>query len=202
MKSKNRRFITIFLVFITALMFQSVSGQKTVRTVESVEIQGNSNLTDEQILRFVKVRPGFVFDEEKMDEDLNALRSLENLDDRYVKISPEQTATGNVRLIIQVREQPVIKELDIKGLKYVSKGEILGIMNTEKLAIGTAYNYKNARSAYTPIKEFLAERGFPDAKVTIFEEQLTPNTVKVGFLIEEKPEKNTNRKTVNENQPE
>lgn len=180
------KFMAFFLILFGLFLVQDMSAQQVVRTVEAVDVQGNKEYTDEQILKYIKTGPGQRFDEEIMDEDLQKLRSLDIFDGRYVKFSKEQLTNGNVRLILIVRELPMIKEVEVKGLKYASKMKILNIMNAWNLTAETPYNYKNARSAYKPIKEYLAKQGFPDAKVTIFEEQLSSKTVKVGFLIDEK----------------
>ena len=79
------------------------------RLVESVEIIGNRKLTAEQILSWIKTRPGDTYREEQVKRDFDAILATGYFDKTQTRAIIEDGVRGGVRLIFEVVELPAIK---------------------------------------------------------------------------------------------
>jgi outer membrane protein assembly factor BamA len=115
-----------FLFFISLILTFScedaerVLAQGDLRTVESVDIQGNRIYSDKLLFKFIKTKPGQKLTREAAD-DLMTLQSLGIFDKRNVELIIEPTSKNKVAVIFQVLELPIIKKVKIDGLKYLMK---------------------------------------------------------------------------------
>lgn len=186
---KHKIFILLFTFVLTLSLgsFERVLGQVNTKFVELVDIQGNRIYTDEDILKYIKTKQRQKLAQITADEDLKTLQSLDFLDKRNVKLIVESVSKNKVAVIFQVRELPIIKIVEIDGLKYLTKEEILNELRNDKIEVEKPYDYEKMCGASKRISAYLAERGFFDVKITLFEEQLSATTIRIGFLIDELP---------------
>jgi len=98
---------------------------KLQQMVESVDIQGNRRLRDEDLLYYIKTRAGDIYDPAQVERDLKELLSLSFFDKVETKVLTEPGARGGVNVIFQVKELPIIRDLQFEGLKAVPESDVL-----------------------------------------------------------------------------
>ena len=70
--------------------------------VESVDIQGNRRLRDEDLLYYIKTRQGDIYDPAALERDLRELLSLNFFDKTATRVLTEDGIRGGVNVIFEV----------------------------------------------------------------------------------------------------
>jgi outer membrane protein insertion porin family len=183
------KFQPIFIIFFICVFALVTTAQKQERLVEALDIQGNRRLKDVDLIEHIKTRPGDLFDEKQVKEDLKSLQALGLFNKKNTSFLIEKGVRGGVNVIFEVQELPLIAEVDFGCLRFVSKDELISELRAQNVKIesGEVYNFENLQSARRIIQEFLEKRGFSESKVEIYEESVSATTVKIGFHIKEMP---------------
>src|SRR5438093_457576 len=88
--------ISLLLVGLsTAFFTSSILAQRT-KLVETLELLGNRRLIQEEILRYIKTRPGQEYNEKQAQEDLQSLLRLGQFNALRTKVSTEVGVRGGV----------------------------------------------------------------------------------------------------------
>ena len=155
--------------------------------VESVEIEGNRRLRDEDILYHIQTRPGDVFNEAQIQRDYQALLNLPFFDKTKVRVSTTDGPRGGKVVIFDVVELPVIRELTFKGLKSVGEADVLKEFREQRVGIAREQTYDPVKvnNARRVIKELLAQRGHPNAVVTPESEEVSATSISLTFNVDE-----------------
>ncbi len=180
--------LLLLAVFAAFLFVPNVVAQKQGKLIENLDIQGNRRLTDEEILKHIKTRPGERLDEKQLQADLQSLMKLGLFHTTHTKVLTEIGVRGGVNVVFEVYELPLIVELKFDGLRYVTKEELLAELREQKAEImaDKPYQPEKMRKAQQVILEYLVKkRGFVDAKVFVTEKQVSATTVKIAFVIDE-----------------
>ena len=159
------------------------------RLVERLEIIGNRRLTAQQIMSWIRTKPGEPYDGELLQSDLQVVLSKRYFDTLQTRVRTEEGPRGGIDVIFEVAELPIISEVKIKGvtpgpeLLVASKLALVGIDKDEPFESG------RAKIGASVIKQFLESKGWRDVKVETSSENLNASTVKVTFSISgQKPE--------------
>ncbi len=157
------------------------------QVVESVDIQGNRRLRDEDLLYYIKTRPGDVYDPASLERDLKELLSLNFFDKTATRVLTEEGVRGGVNVIFEVRELAIIRDLQFKGSKAIQESDILKEFREKRVGISkeAVYDPVKARNATRILREMLASKGFPNAKVTVQEDEVSATSIAVTFNIEQ-----------------
>lgn len=155
--------------------------------VENIDIQGNRRLRDEDLLYYIKTRAGDVYSPQQLERDLKELLSLNFFDKVETKVFTEPGVRGGVNVIFQVKELPIVRELVFEGLKAVPESDVLKAFREQRVGISkeAVYNPVNAQKGIRVIRELLAGKGFPNAKVTIRSEEVSATSVGVYFEVDQ-----------------
>ena len=155
--------------------------------VESVDIQGNRRLRDEDLLYYIKTRPGDVFSRERIELDLRELLQLTFFDKIKTRVLTEEGVRGGVNVIFEVVELPIIRDLQFEGLKAVPESEVLKAFREQRVGISkeSVYDPVKARSAIRVIREQLASKGFPNATVEVKEEEVSATSTAITFVVDQ-----------------
>lgn len=195
-----RLFGLILLIFISlAASFPARADEKakiTLKTetllarqqlVENVIFQGNRRLRSDDLLYYVKTRPGDVFDPQQLERDLKELLSLNAFDKIASRVLTEPGVRGGVNVIFEVKELPVIRDLQFEGLKAVPESDVLKAFREQRVGISkeATYNPANAQKGIRVIRELLASKGYPNAKVTIQEDEVSATSNAVTFKVDQ-----------------
>jgi outer membrane protein insertion porin family len=155
--------------------------------VESVDIQGNRRLRDEDLLYYIRTREGDVFNPQQLERDLRELLSLNFFDKTSTRVLTEPGVRGGVNVIFEVRELPIIRDLQFKGAKAVPESDILKAFREQRVGISreSVYDPVKARNATRILRELLASKGYPNAAVTVREEEVSATSVAITFDVDQ-----------------
>src|SRR5215203_6854022 len=165
----------------------SSASEARQQIVETVDIQGNRRLKDDDLLYYIKTRPGDVFNRAALERDLQELLSLNFFDKVKTRVLTEEGVRGGVNVIFEVAELPVIRDLQFEGLKAVPESDVLKAFREQRVGISkeSIYNPVNAQKGIRVIREQLASKGFPNAKVTVKDEEVSATSTAVTFVVEQ-----------------
>ena len=157
------------------------------QVVESVDIQGNRRLRDEDLLYYIKTRAGDVYDPAALERDLKELLSLNFFDKTATRVLTEPGVRGGVNVIFEVRELPIIRDLQFSGLKAVQESDVLKAFREKRAGVSkeSVYDPVKAKNATRILRELLAAKGYPNAKVDVKEEEVSATSVAVTFDIDQ-----------------
>ena len=127
------------------------SFKKSQQVVESVDIQGNRRLRDEDLLYYIKTRPGDTYDPAALERDLKELLSLNFFDKTATRVLTEEGVRGGVNVIFEVRELAIIRDLQFKGMKALQESDVLKEFREKRVGI-------SKESVYYPHKALNATR--------------------------------------------
>lgn len=161
--------------------------QDAQQLIESVDIQGNRRLRDEDILYYVQARPGDVFNQQQIERDLQAIQALGFFDKTATRVLTEEGVRGGVNVIFEVKELPIIRDIQFEGLKSVPESDVLKAFREQRVGISkeSIFDPVKARNAMRVIKELLASSGRPNATIEIREDEVSATSVAVTFVINE-----------------
>ncbi|MBS1796863.1 MAG: outer membrane protein assembly factor BamA [Acidobacteria bacterium] len=144
-------------------------------------------MKDEDLLYYIKTRPGDVFNREQLERDLKELLSLNFFDKVKTRVLTEEGVRGGVNVIFEVAELPIIRDLQFDGLKAVPESDILKAFREQRVGISkeAIYNPVNAQKGVRVIREQLASKGYPNAKVTIKEEEVSATSTAITFVVDQ-----------------
>jgi outer membrane protein insertion porin family len=161
------------------------AGPAVQQVVESVDIQGNRRLRDEDLLYYIKTRPGDIFDPAALERDLRELLSLNFFDKTATRVLTEDGIRGGVNVIFEVRELPIIRDLVFKGTSSITESDILKEFRERRVGISkeSTYDPVKSRVATRVLREMLAAKGYPNATVEVVEEEISATSIALTFNI-------------------
>ncbi|HEY0050759.1 MAG TPA: outer membrane protein assembly factor BamA [Pyrinomonadaceae bacterium] len=160
---------------------------KPQQLVEEVDIQGNRRLRDEDLLYYIKTRAGDVFNPQQLERDLRELLSLNFFDKTATRVLTEEGVRGGVKVIFEVQELPIIRDLRFEGNEAVPESEILKQFREQRVGISkeAVFDPVKVNAAKRVIRELLASKGFPNATITEKIETVSATSVAVTFEVEQ-----------------
>jgi outer membrane protein insertion porin family len=182
----------LFLNGIMAIAFiltlpGRAAAQQTQRVVESVEISGNRRLRRDDILYYVQTRPGDTYNEQQVQRDFQAILALGFFDKTATRVVTEEGARGGVNIIFEVKELPIIRDLQFDGLKSVPESDVLKTFRERRVGVSkeSIYDPVKVRNAIRVLKELLAAHGHPNATVVERLDEVSATSTAVTFEIDE-----------------
>ncbi len=165
----------------------SAAANKQQQIVESVDIQGNRRLRDDDLLYYIKTRTGDIYSSAALEYDLKQLLALNFFDKTATRVFIEQGVRGGVNVIFEVRELPIIRDLTFEGSKAVPESDILKAFREQRAGISkeSIYDPVKSRNAVRILRELLASKGYPNAKVEVKEEEVSATSVALTFVVDQ-----------------
>ncbi len=152
--------------------------------IVKIEVVGAQKQTPETVI----FKSGLKTGEDVRDVDFSAvldkLWKTGSFDD--IKLELED-APGGKKLVIRIKERPLIKEVDYRGGTEIGLTSIKDKIKEKKLTINpdTVYDPDSARKVKNQIVEMAAEKGFRNPVVDITLEPLGPGVARLVFDIKE-----------------
>ena len=161
--------------------------QTQQRLVESVDITGNRRLRKEDLLYYVQTKAGDTYNEAQVQRDLQALLALGFFDKTSTRVSIEEGTRGGVNVIFEVKELPIIRDIQFEGLKSVSESDVLKAFRERRIGVSkeNIYDPVKVRNAIRVIKELLAAKGHPNATVQAPTEEVSQTSIAINFVVNE-----------------
>ncbi len=166
---------------------KKVEREQVQQLVESVDIQGNRRLKDPDLLYYIRTRPGDVYDKAVLERDLKELLSLNFFDKTETRVLTEPGVRGGVNVIFEVKELPIIRDLQFEGAKAIQESDILKAFRENRVGISkeSVYDPVKARTAKRILREMLASKGYPNAKIEVEEEEVSATSTAITFRIDQ-----------------
>lgn len=127
----RRKFSFVLVLAMAVAMLPSLSlpaFAQEGKKVTQVVITGNQNINKETIENVVKLAPGDSYAKEAVDRDRETITRLGYFS--AVPVRTEDTPDG-VRVIFDVVENPMVREIIIVGSQPIAESSILGLMRTK-----------------------------------------------------------------------
>src|SRR6266480_1635328 len=184
----------LLLIFVSGIVLlhsisapRPVNAQQSQRLVESVDITGNRRLREDDILYYVQTRPGDPFNEQQIQRDLQTILGLGFFDKTATRVLTEEGSRGGINVIFEVKELPIIRDLQFEGLKSVPESDVLKAFRERRVGVSkeSIYDPVKARNAIRVIKELLAAHGHPNATVEERGEEVSATSRAITFVVNE-----------------
>jgi outer membrane protein insertion porin family len=191
---RNIQICTVLLLaFLTGTMADagmkplSVAVQASRSIVQGVEVRGNRRVPGDRIHAELRTKRGDPVDLSTVSRDIHALYSLGYFDD--VQFETEN-ANGGPIIIFSVKEKPLIRAFQYKGVHSATTTEIeQAVALAQKgLIPESPYSLAKATETATVLKAILASKGHPNATIGIATEPVPPNSLNVIFVVDEGPQ--------------
>ncbi|MBC7931644.1 MAG: outer membrane protein assembly factor BamA, partial [Rubrivivax sp.] len=155
--------------------------------VESVEVEGNRRLRDEDVLYHIQTRAGDPYNKEQVQRDLQALLNLPFFDKTETRVATQDGTRGGTIVIFYVKELPIIRDLTFKGLSSVGEADVLKEFREQRVGVTkeTTFDPVKLNNAKRVLKELLAQRGHPNATIDVESEEISQTSVALTFNIDE-----------------
>ncbi len=162
--------INIFLVFFF-FIFSSIP---RAEIIEQINIEGNKRISSETIKMFAEVSINEDLFESDLNKILKKLYETNFFDLVSVKIK-------NKILIINVKENPIIQNIDYKGIK--SSNLLKELKDEAVLRSRSSFNKILLEKDKMKIINFLKERGYYFSEIEISKEDLGDNKINLTYNI-------------------
>src|SRR5215471_14898547 len=183
-------FASLSFVIGTACLFlrAPVSAQQPQqRLVEDVDITGNRRLRKEDILYYIQSRPGDPYNPELVNRDLQTILSLGFFDKVGTRVTQEDAPRGGVRVIFEVKELPIIRDIQFEGLKSVTESDVLKAFRERRVGVSkeSILDPVKLKNAERVLKELLSAKGHPNAVVSGSVEAVSQTSSAITFVVNE-----------------
>jgi len=188
------------IYLLSVLLNGHVFAQKTTRVnhssqtsreslIEDIEVRGNRRIPRESILYYVQSKPQEYFNLSLALSDLQAILQMGLFDPLSTKLFAEDGVRGGKIIIFRVKEYPIIRDLQYRGLKSATESEVLTRFKERRVQISkeSQFDPAKANGARLVLRELLAEKGYPHAKVEVEVEDISMTTVALIFDVDEGP---------------
>ncbi|HVF49106.1 MAG TPA: outer membrane protein assembly factor BamA [Pyrinomonadaceae bacterium] len=157
------------------------------RLVESVEVEGNRRLRDEDILYWVQTRAGDPYNEAQVQRDFQAILGLGFFNKVESGVSTQDGPRGGVIIIFTVKELPIIRDIQFDGMKAVTEADVLKAFREQRVGVSkeSVFDPVKANAARRVIKELLAAQGFPNATVDLRQDEVSATSTALTFVVKQ-----------------
>ena len=130
------------------------------KTVTKISVEGNEEISSEEILKAVYSKPGLPLTEEDISKDMQSVYGL----GWFYEIQPSfQTVPEGVQITYHVQENPKFDHLEVTGNTKVSTEQIRQIVNLPK---GKIVNIRESNRKLSFVEEQYKRDGYILARIT------------------------------------
>jgi outer membrane protein insertion porin family len=157
--------------------------------VEQIEIRGSRRIPKESILYYVQSKENERYNEAQVRRDLEAIVNLGFFDPINTRAFTVDGPRGGKIIIFEVKEYPIIRDLQYRNMKSATESEILTRFKERRVGVSkeSQFDPSKANAARVAIRDLLAEKGHPDAEVGIEVEDISATAVALIFNVTEGP---------------
>src|SRR5207249_6758940 len=116
------------LVFLTFLFSQVA----TPNRIADVQIRGSRRIPTETIKFNIQTKVGDTLNRDIIRRDVKTLYALSYFDD--VRVDEEESPSGLIIMFV-VKEKPIVRSIDYKGLNSITKSEVLEKFKEKKVGL-------------------------------------------------------------------
>src|SRR5438874_6642453 len=183
-------FAALSLIIGTTCLFLRAplsAQQLQQRLVEEVDILGNRRLRKEDILYYIQTRQGDPFNRDQVARDLQTILSLGFFDKVGTRGTTEDAPRGGIRVIFEVKELPIIRDIQFEGLKSVTESDVLKNFREKRVGVSkeSILDPVKLKTGERALKEMLSAKGHPNAAVTATVEAVSQTSSAITFVVNE-----------------
>lgn len=169
--SLTNKGLSVFLLVVVSVIlpFPNVAGalDKNVgKSISTVNVYGLETVSEEEFFYMFDVKAGDVFDNSKINLAIKTAFLKGSFDD--IKVYIRSAAGGEPILDIYVTERTFVEKIKVKTNGKVEKDLVREMFAGLE---GRVFDWKFIDKASRQLKEVLTKRGFPDAKVVVFDKK-------------------------------
>ncbi len=155
--------LIILLLFNINIYSQEINTESFInKTIAEIEVQGNKVVTKEEIIMSIPVTIGDKLKYNSMHNIISELYTLSYFED--IKLSGVLLSESSIKLIIKVKEYPLVNKVTIKGNDRVKLKDIEEVITLKEGDFFSDYlKQKNIRS----IKSLYKTEGFDNTNITV-----------------------------------
>ncbi|VBB06718.1 surface antigen variable number [Lucifera butyrica] len=153
-------FAVAFLITVFSAGNFAYASDYTGKTIIDVKIAGEQTVPANSIMAVVRIKPGNLFDPEKIHQDL---QSIYEMGDIYNVTANFTDVPEGVKVTYVVTENPVLKNVVFKGNTKVSMDQLKSVITLSK---GRAINTKTWNENARAIEQDYHNKGYILAKVS------------------------------------
>lgn len=158
----------------------SITPGQDGKVIKSIDIQGNKSIGIAQVLSKIKSRVGQEYRENVVSDDLKRLYNTGRFSDVQIDHDDQD---GGYRLIVRLKEKPIVEELTFSKLRYYNKKFLESKIKTRK---DKYLDNKTLKDDINTIEELYKKKGLTQVKVdveTFLDE--TTNKASLHFIVRE-----------------
>ncbi|MGH9832424.1 MAG: outer membrane protein assembly factor BamA, partial [Blastocatellia bacterium] len=176
---------TFFIVLSAVALPRLALAQDAL--IEDIEVNGNRRIPKETILYSVQSKPGDLYSEAAVRRDFQAVIGMGVFDPMAAKLLVADGPRGGKIVVFQVREYPIIRDIQYPNLKAVTESEVLTRFKERRAGVSkeSPFDPLKAYGARAVLKEMLAEKGYPEAEVAVEVEDISATSIAVFFNVAE-----------------
>ena len=166
---KNLVFTIIFLLYICCNIYAT-------EKIGNIKIIGNQRVANDTILFYSELKPGDDITREGIDRSIKHLYGTGFFS--KISITKDQKNT----LLIEVKENPIIRKLTIKGSKKLKSNDVKNDLLTRQ---GNVYSRFQIETDVRRITALYKKMGYYSANVDYSVQKLGENAVDISIVIDE-----------------
>lgn len=189
-KSCLQAFLLLLVVFLLHVTEEVRPAFAQQLVVQRIEIVGNRRIPRDGLKARMFTREGDAYDEDVLRRDFQALWNTQFFEDIRLEVEDSPDKPSAKVIVFYVKERPVIRRIEYKGVKSATESEILERFKERKvgLSVESQFDPTRIKRAEVVLKELLGERGrqFAQIKPT-YQRIAATNAVRLIFNVEEGP---------------
>jgi outer membrane protein insertion porin family len=172
---------------LAGLQRAALAQAQAQKLVEEVNVTGNRRNRKEDLLYYIQTRPGDAYNEAQVQRDFRTLMDLGFFNRTESRVTTEEGPKGGVIITFEVKELPIIRDLQFEGLSSVPESEVLKAFRERRVGIQkeNVSDPVKLNTAVRVIKELLAAKGHPNATVELRRDEISAVSEAVTFVIHE-----------------
>lgn len=195
----SRLFFKLVLCFgvLAAWCSTSLAAELSQRPISDIQVDGNRTIAGTDIISWIKIKIGDKPAEIRgvFDQDLKALWKTGKFEDVQLSLQPLTDET--LRLIIQVKEKPLLASLAVRGQQAFSEKQLV---QESGLSPAAPYDSYLAAKAAEKIADFYREKEYYQAEVGVETAPADGGQVALTFVVREGLKVKVTKILVNGNQ--
>ncbi|MBI3321192.1 MAG: outer membrane protein assembly factor BamA [Candidatus Omnitrophica bacterium] len=162
---------------------QAAQAHEGMRVV-AVGVSGTKTIAKETILAKVQTKPGGLYQDAVVSEDIRRLFALGYFTDVHVDVDTSSEPEG-VAVVFVVKEKPAVESIHVEGNRFLQPSRVLELFGMKH---GELYDPRRLRQGVDLVKAEYARKGFSQCEITSrVQADEAANTATLSLLIDEGP---------------
>ena len=178
----------LVLLFSFPILSQPPAPSQDV-LVEDIEFRGNRRIPKDTLGYSIQTKKDDRYNPDQIRRDFESLLNLGFFDPLKSRVLDADGPKGGKIVIFEVKEYPIIRDLQYRGMKSATESELFTKFKERRVSVTkeTQFDPGKINGARIVLREVLAEKGHPDAKVDIEIEEINQTSIALIFNVEEGP---------------